>query len=428
MKIIVAAEPLENGAGLAMFLLDSVALFAQTRPDWQFTLLALSAFSDAEALSKYPNVQVVLCDRLDWRRTLSRILPAFRGRERIFNLLAEKAPAKFIRKQFGNLDEVWENLGHYDAVWVPHFAISQNRWPALYKPGTIKAPVLLTIFDLHTAVFSEEWKPYPAMLDNFWNYFKSFARQAPIIITHSQFQKDAIVEHFDIAPEKIKVLYMPIPDDKDLKQTHNKREVAVMQQRMGIREPFVFSPMSQGTIHKNHLRLIRAWALVKQQLGAECPQLVFTSRGTEGQHRRFNQEIQNLDLGNLIMFTGQINRLQMGILYQHCVAVVSPTLYESSCGLPILEGLSLGKQIVGSDIPPIKEQMEHYKITINYFDPLDEQHMARVIVGMLQRGPRANPNNFGGIQKIENDGRREFVEGYLKQFHYLAGKSQPNKL
>lgn len=89
MRIIIAAEPLENGAGLAMFLLDSVAFFATARTEWQFTLLALSAFSDAKSLEKYPNVCVVFCDRQGWRGAISRAFPKLPGRETIFNLLAE---------------------------------------------------------------------------------------------------------------------------------------------------------------------------------------------------------------------------------------------------------------------------------------------------------------------------------------------------
>jgi glycosyltransferase involved in cell wall biosynthesis len=420
MRIIITAEPFENRAGLATFLLDSVSLFAQARPDWQFTLLALSSFSDAGCLEKHPNVKVVFCDQIGLRGSLSHLLPAVRGRERIFNLLAEKYPSRFINKQFGNLANIWEGLGHYDAVWVPHFAISQNRWPALYKPDTIKAPILLTIHDLHPAVFIEEWKPYPKMVDNFWNRFKPFAQQAPVIVAHSQFQKDAIVNHFGIAPEKIKVIYMPIPDDKELKQLHDEREVVAMLQQLGVREPFVFSPMSQGAIHKNHLRLIRAWALIRQQMGNKCPQLVFTARGSEDHYRKFNREIQKLDLGNRVVFTGLVSRQHMCMLYQQCAAVISPTLYESSCGLPILEALSMGKQVAGSDITPIREQMEHYNLSINYFNPFDEQHMAKVIIGMLQRGQSSNPDYYVRTKKLKRESRKEFVDGYIEQFHRLA--------
>lgn len=420
IKIIIAAEPLENGTGLAMFLLDSVALFAVARPDWQFTLLALSAFSEARVLEKHPNVSVIFCDRQSWRGAISKAFPKMPGREMIFNLMAERLPTKASRKLFGNLTEIWESLGRYDAVWIPHFAVNRNRWPALYKKGTIKAPVLLSIFDLHPAVFPEEYTQAPEILLDYWNTFKSFAQQSSAIVTYSQFQKNAIVKHFGIDPNRIEVVYMPLPNENELSHPCETKEVSVANHRLGVREPYVFCPMSQGAIHKNHLSLIRAWAIVYKELGEECPQLIFTSKGSPAQYRIFAELIEKLNLDKKVVFTGPIKRSQIAMLYHNCVAVISPTLYESGCGLPILEALSLGKNIAGSDIPPVREQMEHFNTHINYFDPRDEKDMAKVIIKMIQKPAAIRSKALAQIKKVKQSSRQQFVAAYLRKLEGVA--------
>jgi glycosyltransferase involved in cell wall biosynthesis len=414
-KIIIAAEPIENGAGLANFLLDSVSLFSQARPEWQFTIMAMSHFSDAADLERYPNVKVVFCDRLGWRGALSKTFSRLPGKATVFNFLADKLPVKKLRWQFGNLAEIWDKLEKYDAVWVPHFAVSESRWPALYVPETVKAPVLLSIFDLHPAVFPGEWKAYPGMVANFWGKFKPFAQNAEAVITHSRFQKEAIVKHFEVDPDKISVAYMPITGDDAVKIDHTEQEAIEELGRKRVAIPYVFSPMSQGTIHKNHIRLIRAWSLVRDKLGPVCPRLVFTSKGTPEQYKRFCDETIKLGLKDRVIFTGLLDRKQMGIFYQNCTAVVSPTIYESGCGLPILEALSLGKQIAGSDIPPVREQMEQFGTAIHYFDPLDEKYMARVIVEMLEGPDEQQTANSHLLRDIGKKSRQQFAESYLKQ-------------
>jgi len=422
MRIIIAAEPIENGAGLATFLQDSVALFAKNRPDWQFTLLALSDFSDAGNLEQYPNVKVMFCDRLGWRGALSQFLPVFRGRERIFNLLAEKAPVRYIRKQFGNLAEVWEGLGDYDVAWVPHFAVSQNRWPALYAVGTIKAPVLLTIHDLHAAAFPEEWRLGPKMLDNFWKVFCPFAQRAETIITHSNFQKEAIIQHFNIASEKVAVVYLPLPRNELLTRNYSEAEVREALKNPEITRPFIFCPISQIAVHKNHLRTIEAWAIVKNQLKDKTPQLIFTASGRPEHQIRFKEEIEKRDLSDKVIFTGTVSREKVSILYQSCQAVISPTLYEGGGGYPVMEAVLAGRPVLCSDIPPIREQMSRFGLSATYFDPYKPEDIARAVLDMVSNKETEPKNNLDDIKQRLPKDRQAFADAYITAFIQMSQK------
>lgn len=423
MRIVIAAEPLENGVGLSMFLLDSVALFAQNRSGWQFTLLALSAFSDAKTLEQYPNVKVIFCDRRGWRGALSHILPVFRGRERIFNLLAGKAPFRLLKRQFGNIELVWEGLGHYDAVWIPHFAISQNCWPALYKPGIIKAPVLLTIHDLHPAAFPKEWQSRPQMLDNFWKTFCPFAQKTDAIITHSNFQKEAIVKHFKIPSQKISVAYLPLPMNKLLTENYSQQDMKGTLDALGITKPYVFCPMSQIMEHKNHLRTIEAWAIVKNRLKNKTPQLVFTAAGAAEHKKLFKKEIGKRGLADKVMFTGTVSRETLAILYRSCQALLSPTLYEGGGSGPVMEGVIAGRPVLCSDIPPIREQMSRFGLSAVYFDPYKPEDIVRAVLDVISKEELAPQNNLEEIrQRLPND-RQSLADTYINAFIQISQKT-----
>ncbi|MDO9069261.1 MAG: glycosyltransferase family 1 protein [Deltaproteobacteria bacterium] len=423
LKIIIAAEPLENGAGLAMFLLDSVALFAQAKPDWQFTLLVLSGFSDAAHLEELPNVRLIFCDRQGWRGTLSRLLPGFRGRERMFNLLAENTPSRFIKKQFGNLELIWETLGRYDAVWVPHFAISRNRWPALYKP-TIKSPVLLTIHDLHPAVFPEDWRDRPQMLDNFWKSFRSFSQKADAIITHSNFQKEAITKHFNIPSQNISVAYLPLPMNELLARDYDENEMREILTELKITWPYIFCPMSQITAHKNHLRTIEAWGIVISSLGNKAPQLVFTAAGRPEHQRMFAEEIRKRGLTGRVIFTGTVSREKLAILYRSCQALLSPTLYEGGGSGPVMEAVMAGRPVLCSDIPPIREQMSRFGLSAIYFDPCKPEDIARAVMEFLSN-KHLNPGNDPlAIRKRLPGDREELARTYTETFLRITGNLQ----
>jgi glycosyltransferase involved in cell wall biosynthesis len=424
IKIVIAAEPLQNGAGLAMFLLDTVALFAQTRPDWQFTLLTLSDFSDAALLERYPNVKVIFCDRLGWRGYLSKALPKFRGRERLLDLLAERSPAGFLKKQFGSLEETWKNLAPYDAVWVPHFAISQNRWPALYKPGTIKSPVLLTIHDLHPAVFPEEWKSRPQMLDNFWQTFRPFAQKAEAIITHSNFQKVAIARHFSIPPQKISVAYLPLPMNELLTRDYSEKETREVLTELKITRPYIFCPMSQVTAHKNHLRTIEAWGTVISSLGDKTPQLVFTAAGRPEHQRMFAEEIGKRGLKGRVIFTGTVSREKLAVLYRSCQALLSPTLYEGGGSGPVMEAVMAGRPVICSDIPPIREQMSRFGLSAIYFDPCKPEDIARAVTDFLSdKNPNPGNDPLAIRQRLPGD-RQELARAYTEAFLRITGNLQ----
>jgi len=425
MKILITAEPLENGTGLATFVIDAVSVFAEAQPEWHFTVLALERFSDAVNLCRYRNVELIYCDRLGLRGKITQLVFHFKGRDRMLNFLARFSPTAKLKKEFGNLSGIWKDLSGFDVLWVPHFALNHHHWPVLCQPELIRWPVVLTIHDLLFAVFPQDIKRNFKIQYNLWMRFKPFAQKAQSVITHSEFQKQAIVDYFEITPQKIKVIYLGLGQvlDKNLTASYSAQELELLRQQFGITEPYVFSPLFQIAYHKNHLRLIEAWFMLNKSLGARCPQLVFTAKGNPGQQKIFKKKIQDLGLEGKIIFTGLLSRAEMGMLYQNCKAVVSPSLYEGGSSYLVFEAALVGKPIACSRIPQAVEQLGRCQLKVNYFDPLDVDSIAEAILLTLQGIAKTNTDTIMKIKsKIAEDHQR-FVQEYLAEFVRIS-KSQ----
>ncbi|GEM_PF-5426840 len=420
MHVIVAAEPIENGAGLATFVLDAVGSFAPARPDWRFTVLASKAFGDAAALRAHPNVDVVIYDDLGLRRRANALLPGMRGRDQALDLLARLAPGAALRRSLGNLAETWRALPPYDAVWVPHFAISRDIWPALYHPGTVRAPVLLTIHDLHTAVFPEEWRRYPAMVDNFWNVFRPFTHRVATVIADSEYQKQLVVSHFGLSPDSVRVVYLPPPDLGLIGEWDDKKNEEPSE-RYGIADRYVLCPLSQLSRHKNHVGIISAWSMLHGRMGGDTPQLVFTATGDRDQMAVLAKAIAMMGLAKKVAFTGLVGRAELGRLYRGSLAVAFPSRYEAGSGYPVLEAALLGKKIFCSRIPPIVEQVDKFGLKVRFFDPDDPDSIATTV----QQGLRDEAMLIDGERFREKAAslRLRFASAYLDAFESLPAKA-----
>ena len=64
-----------------------------------------------------------------------------------------------------------------------------------------------------------------------------------------------------------------------------------------------------------------------------------------------------------IIYLGNISQKKLEYYYMHCLAVILPSIYESS-SLVALEAINYKKPIISADIPPMKELNKLFKINI----------------------------------------------------------------
>jgi glycosyltransferase involved in cell wall biosynthesis len=136
---------------------------------------------------------------------------------------------------------------------------------------------------------------------------------------------------------------------------------------LAIPEDFILMPTSDD-IRKNNLKAVLGFEEFRITENSNC-KLVITSHISPEEQAHLGAFSDNL------VFTGNLSDGELDWLYRHCEAVLFVPEYEG-LGLPVLEAVEAGKQIVCSSISVFKEMSDD---AFCYCDHEDVSSIARAI-------------------------------------------------
>jgi glycosyltransferase involved in cell wall biosynthesis len=179
-------------------------------------------------------------------------------------------------------------------------------------------------------------------------------RRSALVITISEHAARAIVDRFDIAPERVRPIHLGV-------------DHGVFSPGAEAREQFLVYPAREWP-HKNHARLFEAFARVR----AERPELrlVLTGVGHEPASLPEGAETR-----------GGVSTDELVSLYLRASALVFPSLYEGF-GLPPVEAMACGCPVAASDAGSLPEVVGDAAVL---FDPRDPESIAAGITEALDR-------------------------------------------
>lgn len=373
-----------RGGGLMHFLFQAIPALAHSRPNWIFKIVGSIALPELQRLAT-ANVHVHFWDDDIQTRVLYQLSNQalkYLGKGSDAGFLLQKR-AEMYGLPWGQAANRLAALQSTDAVWVPHYNLSLSRISLSNDLYPIQAPVLFTIHDIHPAFYPED---HPADdLARFYQGFVPLAQTCQHIFTHSQFQKSAIARHLQVPAEKISVTSQPpLIDPQLLLKANDPTQSAKILTRCGIHRSYAFYPASTTHIHKNHTRLLAAWAQLKKQLGQACPLLVCTGKGSQRQYQCLTSLVTAFGLQDDVLFTGPIDTPTLATLFQNCALVVIPTLYEGAGSGILTDALVTGKPVACADIPPVREQLAALgPVIITTFDPQNISAIANAVLTIL---------------------------------------------
>lgn len=188
--------------------------------------------------------------------------------------------------------------------------------------------------------------------------FRNSIRNATLLLADSAVGKEDILNfygEYGLEPERVKVLpFLPASYLAVEGSDEDRRRVREI---YGLPERYLFYP-AQFWPHKNHARVIRALAQLKQEHRLNIPVVFSGSNAGEIRKRTFREAMSlahDLGVDEQISHLGYVPDAHMSALYGSAVALVMPTFFGPT-NIPILEAWSFGCPVLTSDIRGVREQ------------------------------------------------------------------------
>ena len=232
----------------------------------------------------------------------------------------------------------------------------------------IGIPYVMAIHDLQHRLQPE----FPEVSANGeWQWreylFRNGARYANLLLADSEVGKEDILHFYGpygVTPDRIKVLpFLPACYlGLDVSESERQR----VRRSYKLPDRYFFYP-AQFWPHKNHLRIVQALGLLKEQHHIKIP-AVFCGSHSGGIRERNFDEIMSLasrlGLEEEIQYLGYVPDEDMSGVYAAAVALVMPTFFGPT-NIPILEAWAFGCPVLTSDIRGIREQVGDAAILVD---------------------------------------------------------------
>jgi glycosyltransferase involved in cell wall biosynthesis len=238
-----------------------------------------------------------------------------------------------------------------DVYHAPHYIL----------PLGIRCPSVVTIHDCIHLRFPEYLPGRMAHLYARAAMWRA-ATRSDRLITVSEASKRDILHYFDVAPEKISVIYNAI--DEHFDRDPSAEAVERVRQRYQLDHRFV---LYVGNIkpHKNLVRLIEAFAAVRQHSFDDLKLLIIGDEMSKLPALR--RAVHSHKLHKHVRFLGYLPDDMLAILYRLASLFVFPSLYEGF-GLPPLEAMASGTPVITSNVSSLAEIAGNAAILVDPYE------------------------------------------------------------
>jgi len=246
-------------------------------------------------------------------------------------------------------------------------------------PPTKGKPRILTVHDLRRYRYPEF---YP---QSKLGPFENAVNKADHFIAISQSTKSDLQEYFDIAEEKIDVVYHGGPIRRIVEETDEE----TLLQKFDLQKQRYFIAFSSYDRRKNLPNLMRAFAQIVNKLPVRYQ---FVIIGSEPRHEDIFPGETKASLKGRIVFTGPLDNITP--LLRQSTALVYVSLYEGF-GLPLLEAMAAGTAVITSNCSSLPEVAGEAGLMV---DPHEPEEIGRAMMdiavneqlraGLIEKGEK----------------------------------------
>ena len=236
--------------------------------------------------------------------------------------------------------------------WLLPFYMKKYKVDLLFSPDTYiprkpKVPTLNTFHDIN-------YEYNPKYIGNYWhrkyylNFFPKFAKNSTHLITVSQYSKRDLIEFYDIAENKIDVVYNAA---NELYYVVSEEERSITKQQLTHGKDYFYFV---GAIHKrkNLINLFKAFDLFKYKTNSDVKLVIIGSK------KWWKGEIEDcynhMTYKKDVIFTGRLEANQINMIANSALALTFVSQFEGF-GIPIVEAFAAGCPVITSNTTSMPE-------------------------------------------------------------------------
>jgi len=233
-----------------------------------------------------------------------------------------------------------------------------------------------TLHDLQERYYPQNFGP----IQRAWHHqvYDALLGRARRVVCESHYVQGDITRFFGI--EKDKIAVVPAPPQTQFLTAQGTAQLAAARARLKLPEKFLFYP-AQFWAHKNHLRLVEAFAGVAAEVSDA--KLVLTGK-VRDEYATVMASVDKLGLREKVLHLGFLETADLQSVYQLATLLVMPSLFES-VSIPIYEAFQVGTPVAASNILAIPEQAGDAALL---FDPTSVTSIKEAMLTLL-RDPQA---------------------------------------
>lgn len=273
-----------------------------------------------------------------------------------------------------------------------------------------RLPTILTVHDLIYRLYPQYHKRL-----NYWYLnlaMPLFCRRAGAIIAVSEATRRDIVEHYDVDPAKIHVVYEAAAQHFE---PPSRDDVARVRQKYELPQEFLIH-LSTVEPRKNLRRLLDA----VQHLRLDRPHLKLVLVGSKGWlYEAFFDRIEKEGLQDVVTSLGWVPDADLPAVIGAARLAVQPSLYEGF-GLPILEHMACAQVVAASNA---SSHPEVGGDAAAYFEAHDVREMAAVIRRLLEDEDERTQRRRAGLQQAAKFSWQRAARETMSVYETLLGES-----
>lgn len=268
----------------------------------------------------------------------------------------------------------WHQLGlpalcrreKFDVMFLP----AGNR----RLPFRLPCPTVGTVHDFSSLHVNGKYGP--SRMFYVRRVLPFLVRQLTHVITVSESSKRDIVAYAGVDSDRVTVI--PLAADGAVFHPRDREACrAEIREKYGVQGPYVLYTSRLEHPGKNHVRLIRAFATLKQ--ADAIPHQLVLAGGDWDRADVIKAEAAACGVSSDIIFAGFVPGGDLPLLYGAADLFVFPSLYEGF-GLPILEAMSSGIPVACSNVSSMPDVAGDAALL---FDPSDERDIEQTLRGVL---------------------------------------------